>query len=62
MRLNSSINVDRTMPNTAPIGLLVQTISENEMEKKSVDRTVTLKFINKMLFNIMVTAEKQLGR
>jgi hypothetical protein len=45
--LNSGINADRTMPNTAPIGLLVQIICENGMEKKSVDRTVTLKFINK---------------
>jgi len=35
------------MPNTAPIGLLVQIICENGMEKKSIDRTVTLKFINK---------------
>ena len=50
--LNSSINLDRTMPNTASIGLLVQTICENGMEKKSVDSAVTLKFINKMLFNI----------
>ena len=45
--LNSGINADRTMLNMAPIGLLVQIICENGMEKKSVDRTVTLKFINK---------------
>lgn len=45
--LNSGINADRTMPNTAPVGLLVQIICENGMEKKSVDRIVTLKFINK---------------
>ena len=44
--LNSGINAARTMPNTASIGLLVQIICENGMEKKSVDRTVTLKFIN----------------
>jgi len=47
MRLNSSINADRTMPNTAAICWLVQIICENGMKKKSVDRTVTLKFLTK---------------
>jgi hypothetical protein len=45
--LNSGLNANRTMLNTALIGLLVEIICENGMEKKSVDRTAALKFINK---------------